>query len=95
MKILLRNKIHNRDRSHDVTILEYKKVKLKFTYQSYNAAEHYAVDLFDGTKWNHVLNLWDLGIEPESNAYVMTADEREKRTNSFYKKACEFVQKLF
>jgi hypothetical protein len=50
-KVIYESKIHLRDKSHDVLVIQDTKVngvKLKMTYECYNAVERFTGDLFVG-----------------------------------------------
>ena len=94
MKTLLRNKIHNNSKSHDITVVQIGDKKVKFTYECYNAIERYTSEVFDGTQWNHIMSMLDLGEVPNSSNYVRDDATREKRSDELYKKALKFVETL-
>ena len=93
MKIIFRNPIHVNSKSHDCIFAEIKGKKVKLTYQAYNAAEKFNVELFDGDKWNHFLSMVDMGIVPDSNNYVSDGAKRKKRADDLFKKAEEICNK--
>lgn len=96
MKVILRNKIHVRERSHDVTILQAFDTKFKLTYETYNAVERFNIEIFNGEKLNLVGTIMDLGIEINSSAYnILTPEQREKRVNEIFEKAKIFIKALF
>lgn len=95
MKQLTRNKLHKAGRSHDVSWVEYEGRKIKLTYKAYNAAEIHHTELFDGTKWIQIANLYDLGESPNSSAYnILSPTEREARADKLNTKAKKYI-KLF
>ena len=88
-KIIYESKIHISNKSHDVLILQEPKVngvKLKMTYECYNALERFTGELFVGGKWEHFFSILDLGVLPDSSNYV--------REDYIRKKRCEELQKL-
>jgi hypothetical protein len=95
MKILLRNKIHDKNRSHDVTIVEAKNnLKIKLTYEAANAYEYYTGEAFDGNKFNTLFHISDLGVQSNSSAYINSPSAREVQANSLYIKAVDFINAL-
>jgi hypothetical protein len=95
MKILLRNEIHDKNRSHDVTIIEAKyRLKIKLTYEAYNAVERYTGEAFTGTSLNTLFDMSDLGVQSNSSAYVTPPYERQKRSNELYNLALKFIEAL-
>lgn len=87
MKQLFRNSTHT-GRSHDCLIAEIKGKKIKVTYEAYNAVERCNTEFFDGDKWNHILSLLDMGIEPNNSAYHLWDEyKRKNRADELFKKA--------
>lgn len=87
MKILFRNSIHERSKSHDCVIGIIGEKKVKMTYEAYNAVERFNVEFFDGDKWNHILSMLDMGVQSNSSAYVCSEQERKKSADDLIKKA--------
>ena len=86
-KVIYESKIHVRDKSHDVMIIQEPKVngvKLKMTYECYNAVERFTGELFVGGKWEHFFSMLDLGVLPDSSNYVREDFTRKER--------CEVLQ---
>jgi hypothetical protein len=80
MKLLLRNDVHVRDRSYDVSIYEAPgNSRVKITYEAYNASERCVAEMWSGQKWNTILSMWDLGVRPDSSIYVTDEANRRKR----------------
>ena len=94
MKQLLRNKIHNDIKSHDVTFVEHKGMKIKMTYESYVGGEKYTSEIFDGTKWNSLFNLMDLGELPSGSTYLESTSQREEKANRLFLKAKSLIEKI-
>jgi hypothetical protein len=97
IKEIYRSKIHNREKSHDVCIIENQSVvgeKLKMTYESYNSIERFTGELFVGGKWEHHFSILDLGVEPDRTSYVSDSSKRLKRTEDLISKGIDFF-KLF
>lgn len=88
MKKLQRNSLHSKGRSHDCLLLEHNGKKIKMTYEAYNASEQCSVEIFDGFKFNHAFSLRDLGVTPESSAYLIWDEKkREARATDLFSKA--------
>ena len=94
MKVLVRNSIHVGERSHDCLIAEIKGKKVKITYEAYNAVERCTTEFFDGNKWNPILSMLDLGVQPQTSAYVWNRDQRKQRADELFKKAETICNKL-
>jgi len=94
MKTLLRNKTHIRDRSHDMHIVQKCDKKIKLTYQAYNACEQYVGEVFDGTGFQTLFVMIDLGVVPNSSIYIHSEKEREQRVDTLYKLAVKFIDVL-
>ncbi len=88
MKQLFRNSTHTQSKSHDCLIGEIKGKKIKVTYEAYNAVERCNTEFFDGDKWNHILSMLDMGIEPNTSAYnIWDEKKRKNRADESFKKA--------
>lgn len=88
-KTIYESKIHTRDNSHDVLVIQDTRVngvKLKMTYECYNAIERFTGDLFSNGRWEHFFCLMDLGITPDSSNYV--------RSEMFRQDRCQVLQGL-
>jgi hypothetical protein len=89
-KELYRSKLHNREKSHDVVIIQdqtnVKGVKLKMTYETYNAVERFTGELFVGGKWEHHFSMLDLGVNPDKSMYVTSEEKRLSRAESLIEK---------
>ena len=95
MKIILRNKTHGDNKSHDMTIVEFKGKKIKITYETYNSVERYNGEVFAGDKLEHIFTLPDLGEKPNPSAYLLLKPaEREKRVDELFKSATKFIKAL-
>lgn len=88
---LFRNSTHISGKSYDCLIAEWKGQyikKVKITYQAYNAGESLNVEFFDGDKWNYILNMLDIGEQPNNSAYnIWDEVKRKKRADDLFKKA--------
>lgn len=97
-KELYRSKVHNRDNSHDVIIIQdttrVSGVKLKMTYESYNAVERFTGELFVGGKWEHTFSIMDLGVSPDKSMYVCGEHKRLSRAEDLMKKGIELFNIL-
>lgn len=92
VKELYRSKHHISNNSHDVIIIQESKVngiKLKMTYEAYNAAERFTGEQYVGGKWEHLFSMLDLGISPNTSIYVHNETTREKKTEELIKKGTE------
>ncbi len=78
MDIIVRNATHLKGKSYDYSLIKIKNKIFKFVYESYNANEMFNVSLFDGTQWNIISNIWDLGVVPEYNSYNIWDDIKRK-----------------
>lgn len=88
MKQLFRNSTHTSCKSHDCLIAEIKGKKVKITYEAYNAVERCNTEFFDGYKWNYILSMLDMGIEPNTSAYnIWDEKKRKNRADELFKKA--------
>jgi hypothetical protein len=93
MKKLFRNSTHTSAKSHDCLIGEIGNIKnggkkVKITYEAYNAIERCNTEFFDGDKWNHILSMLDMGVEPNTSAYnIWDENKRKSRADELFKKA--------
>jgi hypothetical protein len=98
VKQIYRSEIHKRDNSHDVCIIQdqskVRGVKLKMTYESYNAVERFTGELFVGGKWEHHFSMLDLGVEPEKSSYIWDDAKRLKRAEDLISKGINFFKTL-
>jgi hypothetical protein len=70
--------------------------KFKFSYRSYNAGEDFNGEIFDGTKFNHVFDITDLGITRDSGAYCVSSEaDHKKRIEMLTTKGIEFIKSLY
>lgn len=94
MKEILRERVHGDYTSHDTLIVSYKETKAKITYEASNATERCTTEFFDGTKWNHIFSLSDMGISPNKSAYISSQIERQTRAENLFGKAKEMIISL-
>lgn len=88
MKKIVRNSTHKSGRSYDCLIAENGGKKLKMTYDCCNTGERCTIEIFDGYRWNHILSILDMGIEPnKSAATVWDENKRKNRADELFKKA--------
>lgn len=81
-KVIYESKIHVRDKSHDVLVIQDPRVngvKLKMTYECYNANERFTGELFVGGKWEHFFSMSDLGVTSDITNYVRDELVRKNR----------------
>ena len=98
VKELYRSKLHKRDKSHDVCIVQdninVNGSKLKMTYECYNGVDRFTGDRFVSGKWEHNFSMLDLGVLSDSSMYVTDDSVRLKRTEELIKKGIEFFNIL-
>jgi hypothetical protein len=98
VKELYRSKLHKRDKSHDVCIIQNNMSvngsKLKMTYECYNALERFTGEQWNGGKWEHTFSMLDLGVWVDSYMYVKDDSVRLERTEELIKKGIEFFNIL-
>jgi hypothetical protein len=86
MKTIIRNSTHKDSKSYDCLIGEIKGKKVKITYEAYNAVEKCNTEFFDGNKWNHILNMLDIGVEQENSAYnIWNEVKRKQRADDLFR----------
>jgi hypothetical protein len=94
--ILFENKIHRNGRSYEVLIIKNKPlvdgIKLKMTYESYNAVEKFTGELFVNGIWEFFFSMMDLGVEPNSSNYIRDDEFRKQRCNELQKLGVEFFK---
>jgi hypothetical protein len=89
-------RIINLDILTDTPGLNTIKKKFKFSYECFNAGEHFTGELFDGTKLNPVFDITDLGITPDCSAYhIPTEVELKTRIYMLNLKGIEFIKSLY
>ena len=76
---------HLRDRSHEMRIIQNENnVKLKMTYEAYNANERFTGEQFINGKWEHTFSMLDLGQTPDTKIYVSSEGKREDRASKLF-----------
>jgi hypothetical protein len=97
-KELYRSKLHKRDNSHDVVIIQdttrVSGCKLKMTYESYNAVERFTGERLVGGKWEFNFSMSDLGVSPDRSMYVSSEEKRLSRAEDLMKKGIELFNIL-
>jgi hypothetical protein len=98
VKQIYRSEIHKNEKSHDVCIIQdqskVRGVKLKMTYESYNAVERFTGELFVGGKWEHHFSMLDLGVESEKSSYIWHPSIRLKRAEDLITMGIDFFTTL-
>jgi hypothetical protein len=98
VKEIYRSKLHMRDKSHDVCIIQdqskVRGVKLKMTYECYNALERFTGEQWVGGKWEHSFSMLDLGIPVDNSMYIRDENVRLKQSEGLIKKGIEFFNIL-
>ncbi len=98
VKELYRSKLHGRDKSHDVVIIQdttrVSGCKLKMTYECYNAVERFTGERFVGGKWEFNFSMEDLGVTPDRSNYVCDSSKRLARAESLIEKGIQFFNTL-
>ena len=98
VKEIYRSKLHKREKSHDVCIIQdqskVRGVKLKMTYECYNALERFTGEQWNGGKWEHTFSMLDLGVWVDSSMYVKDDSVRLERTEELIKKGIEYFNIL-
>jgi hypothetical protein len=98
VKELYRSKLHGRDKSHDVVIIQdttrVSGCKLKMTYECYNAVERFTGERFVGGKWEFNFSMEDLGVTPDRSNYVCDSSKRLARAESLIEKGIQFFNIL-
>ena len=98
VKELYRSKLHGRDKSHDVVIIQdttrVSGCKLKMTYECYNAVERFTGERLVCGKWEFNFSMEDLGVTPDRSNYVCDSSKRLERTENLIQKGIEFFNIL-
>jgi hypothetical protein len=97
-KELYRSKLHTRDKSHDVVIIQditrVSGCKLKMTYECYNAVERFTGERLVSGKWEFNFSMSDLGVSSDSSMYVSSQDNRLSRAEDLMKRGIELFNIL-
>ena len=76
---------HLRDKSHEMRIIQNENnVKLKMTYEAYNAHERFTGEQFINGKWEHTFDILDLGVLPDKTMYVSSEGKREDKAEKLF-----------
>ena len=98
VKELYRSKLHRRDKSHDVCIIQdqskVRGVKLKMTYECSAALERFSGEQWNGGKWEHTFSMLDLGIPVDNSMYIRDESVRLKQSEELIKKGIEYFNIL-
>lgn len=77
---------HLKGKSHEVRVFKNEQgIKMKMTYEAYNAVERFTGEQFVNGKWEHTFSMLDLGVSPESSIYVSDEGKRETRADNLFK----------
>lgn len=91
MKIF-RNSNHQKERSYDILVIEKFSRKVKMVYEAYNGVEEMDCFLFDGNRWNKILDLKDLGENKNGYAFIDAKEQGKTRASSLFDKAEKLVE---
>ena len=97
VKELYRSKLHGRDTSHDVVIIQDTSkdgCKLKMTYECYNAVERFTGERLVNGKWEFNFSMLDLGVTPDRSMYATSEEKRLARAESLIEKGIKFFNIL-
>jgi hypothetical protein len=76
---------HLREKSHEMRVFQNKEgVKIKMTYEAYNANERFTGEQFVNGKWEHTFSMLDLGQTPDTKIYVSSEGKREDRASKLF-----------
>ena len=76
---------HLRDNSYEMRIIQNENnVKLKMTYEAYNAQERFIGEQFINGKWEHTFSMMDLGVLPDKSIYVCSEGKREDKAEKLF-----------
>jgi len=76
---------HLRDTSYEMRIIQNENnVKLKMTYEAYNAQERFTGEQFINGKWEHTFGMLDLGVLPDKSIYVCSEGKREDKAEKLF-----------
>jgi hypothetical protein len=97
-KQIYRSDLHLNEKSHDIVMFQrtdnVNGVKVKMTYESYNAIERFTGETWVGGKWEHTFGMLDLGIQSERSSYIWDSSKRLKRAEDLISKGVEFFETL-
>jgi hypothetical protein len=99
VKELYRSKLHGREKSHDVSIYKFivpgeQGLKLKMTYECYNANERFVGEHYVGGKLEHIFSMEDLGVTPDRTNYVCDSSKRLSRAEDLIQKGIKFFNTI-
>ena len=96
-KVIYESKIHLGDKSHEVLVIQDTKVngvKLKMTYECYNAVERFTGDLFVGGRWEHFFSMMDLGITSDNSMYIRDQYTRGKQSKQLQELGIKYFNSI-
>jgi hypothetical protein len=90
VKVIYSVSTHLKEKSHEMRIVQdqsvVRGVKLKMTYEAYNANERFVGEQWVGGKWEHSFDMLDLGVTSERSAYnIWNEGKREDRAEKLFK----------
>lgn len=99
VKVIYSVSTHLKGKSHEMRVIQDQSkvngVKLKMTYEAYNANERFVGEQWVGGKWEHSFDMLDLGVTPERSAYnIWDEGEREDRADKLFKLGTELFNIL-
>lgn len=90
LKEIYRSKLHFRDKSYDMCIVKAQSplngVKLKMTYECYNALEKLTGELWVDDRWEHTFSLMDLNEDIKKSMYIQSEIDRKERAEKLFEK---------
>lgn len=98
-KQIYRSGLNLNEKAHDVVIFQDTEkvngVKVKMTYESYNAVERFTGETWVGGKWEHTFTMLDLGVEPERSSYsIWDSKKKLMRAEDLISKGIDFLTVL-
>jgi hypothetical protein len=99
IKTGLHNYKHLNGRTSDtriITLIDGKVIKkFKFSYECFNAGEHFIGQLFDGDQLNDIFILTDLGEARNTSMYVQDENKVKQRIDALVTKGIIFIKSLY
>jgi hypothetical protein len=95
MTVNYESKIVTDTEAHIVIVIsDFGNVRLKMTYECYNAIERFTGELFSDRKWEHFFSISDLGVKKDTSMYVRGIKDKEKRYEDLRKLGQNFFEKI-